>query len=363
MLKPQCATMPGHIQAVFVQNILKLYAFIRKKGVDEVSGWAVNTTIKVGYVWVLAGVVCGIDLFWMESRFDYIMSDCLSICLSVCLSVVLAHLLSIVCLYVWPQEDTDEADEVLQLLDDKLVMYVQASDLEVQERGCAAVQLLKYMRRLEEKGKHYAVKEMVQMCNVEHGLSVDSMLKYHAHNPIRSVMDGMLCLLCLILPCLLGCWCIGQLGEEGSLQFDVCACVCMCVCVWLCLTNSIALPSSSTYGGVTAVPLRCPCLLTVSPVFCPVSLSLCIRHWCHRRIFLAFWRWNESRCTESTEESTCARRVSLGWEWVSVSVCLCMNLAQCLAFHNHTSGIPTDRESLRKFWFITLRTTVECNNY
>ena len=66
MLRPKITTLPGHIQSVYVQNIIKLYSKVVMKGEVE--------------------------------------------------------------------EDTDLIREVNQLLLDKLPIFVQSSDLEVQER-------------------------------------------------------------------------------------------------------------------------------------------------------------------------------------------------------------------------------------
>lgn len=99
MLKPKVTILPGHIQSMFVQNILKLFA----RAVSKES------------------------------------------------------------------ENTEETMELLQTLLDKLPLFVQSSDLEVQERviinilffilktyfllfkACSAIQLLKYLQKISNK--------------------------------------------------------------------------------------------------------------------------------------------------------------------------------------------------------------------
>ncbi|KAF6018644.1 AP3D1 [Bugula neritina] len=84
MFKPKVTSLPGHVQSVFVQNIVKLYSAIIMKA--EVDG------------------------------------------------------------------DEAKVREVGQILLDKLPMFAQSSDLEVQERACSALQLLKYIHKLLDKG-------------------------------------------------------------------------------------------------------------------------------------------------------------------------------------------------------------------
>ncbi|XP_014674956.1 PREDICTED: LOW QUALITY PROTEIN: AP-3 complex subunit delta-1-like [Priapulus caudatus] len=92
MLRPKVTNLPGHIQAVYVQNILKLYASILVKA--EVEG---------------------------ERRL---------------------------------------VADITDMLVDKLPVFAQSSNLEVQERACSAVQLLKYVLKLVEK--EVAVADEVQ---------------------------------------------------------------------------------------------------------------------------------------------------------------------------------------------------------
>ncbi|ESN98976.1 hypothetical protein HELRODRAFT_107104 [Helobdella robusta] len=83
MLKPKITNLPGHIQSIYVQNIMKLY------------------------------------------------------------TPVLAR-----------AEETDDKDtmaEVTKALIDGLNLFVQSSELEVQERACSAQQLLKYVLKIHEK--------------------------------------------------------------------------------------------------------------------------------------------------------------------------------------------------------------------
>lgn len=84
MLRPKVTSLPGHIQSVFVQNILKLYGKILKAA---------------------------------EAK-----------------------------------EDDDEKKEVHALLQEKLPVFIQSGDLEVQERACSILQIVKYIVKLEEKG-------------------------------------------------------------------------------------------------------------------------------------------------------------------------------------------------------------------
>lgn len=84
MLKPKITALPGHIQSVYVQNIVKIYANIIKRA--EEAG------------------------------------------------------------------DTEVVKEVGEILQEKLPMFIQSSDLEVQERACCMVQLVKYVLKLHDKG-------------------------------------------------------------------------------------------------------------------------------------------------------------------------------------------------------------------
>ncbi|KAK3753179.1 hypothetical protein RRG08_024453 [Elysia crispata] len=84
MLRPKITSLPGHIQSIFVQNILKLYGKILKAA---------------------------------EAK-----------------------------------EDAELKAEVHQLLQDKLPVFIQSGDLEVQERACSILQIVKYVVKLEEKG-------------------------------------------------------------------------------------------------------------------------------------------------------------------------------------------------------------------
>ncbi|XP_046843480.1 AP-3 complex subunit delta-1-like isoform X1 [Xenia sp. Carnegie-2017] len=84
MLKSRVSSLPGHIQSVYVQNILKLYSYIMAKAEEK--------------------------------------------------------------------GDMDEAQDLGQLIVDKLPMFTQSSDLEVQERACVGLQLIKYVLKLQAKG-------------------------------------------------------------------------------------------------------------------------------------------------------------------------------------------------------------------
>lgn len=84
MLRKHVTCLPGHIQSVFVQNILKLYSSILVKAELE--------------------------------------------------------------------DNQDLIKETGSLLIDRLPMFVQSADLEVQERACCILQLMKYIQKLQDKG-------------------------------------------------------------------------------------------------------------------------------------------------------------------------------------------------------------------
>ncbi|XP_038187110.1 AP-3 complex subunit delta-1 isoform X2 [Arvicola amphibius] len=84
MLRPKVTTLPGHIQAVYVQNVVKLYASILQQKEQAA--------------------------------------------------------------------DTDAAQEVTQLLVERLPQFVQSADLEVQERASCILQLVKHVQKLQAKG-------------------------------------------------------------------------------------------------------------------------------------------------------------------------------------------------------------------
>ncbi|KAI1883045.1 hypothetical protein AGOR_G00241190 [Albula goreensis] len=84
MLRPRVATLPGHIQAVYVQNAAKLFA----------------------------AVLCGQE---------------------------------------GAPADSQTAQETSQLLIDRLPLFVQSADLEVQERASCVLQLVKYIQKLQQK--------------------------------------------------------------------------------------------------------------------------------------------------------------------------------------------------------------------
>jgi len=88
MLRPKVTTLPGHIQSVFVQNIIKLYSSLLVKAELE--------------------------------------------------------------------NDDETIKEAGQLLIDKLPMFVQSADLEVQERACCILQLIKYVQKYQDKGTSMA---------------------------------------------------------------------------------------------------------------------------------------------------------------------------------------------------------------
>uniref|UniRef100_A0A673J9D8 AP-3 complex subunit delta-1 n=1 Tax=Sinocyclocheilus rhinocerous TaxID=307959 RepID=A0A673J9D8_9TELE len=83
MLRPKVATLPGHIQAVYVQNAAKLFATVLRKHEGET--------------------------------------------------------------------DSHAAQETSQLLIDRLPLFVQSANLEVQERASCILQLVKYIQKLQQK--------------------------------------------------------------------------------------------------------------------------------------------------------------------------------------------------------------------
>lgn len=84
MMMPKVTTLPGHIQAVYVQNAAKLYASVLQQ--KEQAG------------------------------------------------------------------DKEGAQEITQMMIDKLPQFVQNADLEVQERASCILQLIKYVQKLQAKG-------------------------------------------------------------------------------------------------------------------------------------------------------------------------------------------------------------------
>ncbi|XP_072172956.1 AP-3 complex subunit delta-1-like [Diadema setosum] len=88
MLKHRVTNLPGHIQGIYVQNILKLYSSILTKLEED--------------------------------------------------------------------EDKEDIQRVTQLLIDKLPSFAESADLEVQERACCTLQLLKYVNKLLEKDETVA---------------------------------------------------------------------------------------------------------------------------------------------------------------------------------------------------------------
>uniref|UniRef100_A0A5F8GPL7 AP-3 complex subunit delta-1 n=1 Tax=Monodelphis domestica TaxID=13616 RepID=A0A5F8GPL7_MONDO len=83
MLRPKVTTLPGHIQAVYVQNMVKLYASILQQ----------------------------------KER----------------------------------SEEKEGAQEITQMMIDRLPQFVQSADLEVQERASCILQLIKYIQKLQTK--------------------------------------------------------------------------------------------------------------------------------------------------------------------------------------------------------------------
>nr|XP_033810501.1 AP-3 complex subunit delta-1 isoform X2 [Geotrypetes seraphini] len=83
MLRPKVTTLPGHIQAVYVQNLVKLYASVLHR--KEQDG------------------------------------------------------------------EKEAAEEITQLMIDRIPQFVQSADLEVQERASCILQLIKYIQKLQVK--------------------------------------------------------------------------------------------------------------------------------------------------------------------------------------------------------------------
>ncbi|XP_043078334.1 AP-3 complex subunit delta-1 isoform X2 [Puntigrus tetrazona] len=88
MLRPKVATLPGHIQAVYVQNAAKLFATVLQKHEGDT--------------------------------------------------------------------DSQAAQETSQLLIDRLPLFVQSANLEVQERASCILQLVKYIQKLQQKNVEVA---------------------------------------------------------------------------------------------------------------------------------------------------------------------------------------------------------------
>ncbi|RXN20587.1 AP-3 complex subunit delta-1-like isoform X3 [Labeo rohita] len=88
MLRPKVATLPGHIQAVYVQNAAKLFATVLRKHEGDT--------------------------------------------------------------------DSQAAQETSQLLIDRLPLFVQSANLEVQERASCILQLVKYIQKLQQKNVEVA---------------------------------------------------------------------------------------------------------------------------------------------------------------------------------------------------------------
>ncbi|XP_050403527.1 AP-3 complex subunit delta-1 isoform X1 [Patella vulgata] len=84
MLRPKITILPGHIQSVYVQNMLKLYGKVIKRAEDE--------------------------------------------------------------------DNEQMLKDVNELLADKLPIFIQSADLEVQERACCILQVAKYVGKIHEKG-------------------------------------------------------------------------------------------------------------------------------------------------------------------------------------------------------------------
>uniref|UniRef100_T1J3E7 AP-3 complex subunit delta n=1 Tax=Strigamia maritima TaxID=126957 RepID=T1J3E7_STRMM len=95
MLRSKVTSLPGHIQSVYVQNVMKLYARI-----------LTNPTSNV-------------------------VSD-------------------------GDESSQTEVQQVSQILLEKLPMFEQSADLEVQERACCMLQLMKYITKLQAKGEDIA---------------------------------------------------------------------------------------------------------------------------------------------------------------------------------------------------------------
>lgn len=95
MLRGKVTSLPGHIQSVYVQNVMKLYARILACRDSEEEESEMTNGIEVN----------------------------------------------------------EDVHEVGQLLVDKLPMFVQSADLEVQERACCMLQMVKYVLKLQAKGE------------------------------------------------------------------------------------------------------------------------------------------------------------------------------------------------------------------
>ncbi|XP_065844476.1 AP-3 complex subunit delta-1-like [Oscarella lobularis] len=94
LLVPRALALPGHIQSIFVQNIIKLYAYLFKTKEEE------------------------------EDDDE--------------------------------DEEREDDDRILKLLLEKLPLFLNSPDLEVQERASCVLQILKYMPKMKEKGAEVA---------------------------------------------------------------------------------------------------------------------------------------------------------------------------------------------------------------
>eukprot|EP00118_Oscarella_pearsei_P003393 m.14139 g.14139 ORF g.14139 m.14139 type:complete len:1230 (+) comp25546_c0_seq1:46-3735(+) len=94
MMVPRVLALPGHIQSVFVQNIMKLFAFLLKSREEE------------------------------EDEEE--------------------------------EEESPANDKIIKLLKEKMPNFLNSPDLEVQERASCALQILKYMPKIKEKGAEFA---------------------------------------------------------------------------------------------------------------------------------------------------------------------------------------------------------------
>ncbi|ELT88988.1 hypothetical protein CAPTEDRAFT_18044 [Capitella teleta] len=95
MLRSKVTQLPGHIQSIYVQNIVKLYSRVLSQAESE--------------------------------------------------------------------SDPETINETSALLLEKLPMFVQSADLEVQERACCVLQLMKYIQKLQDKGGCSVAQEVASL--------------------------------------------------------------------------------------------------------------------------------------------------------------------------------------------------------
>ena len=52
LLKPKATSLPGHIQAVYVQSICKLYSSLMNKAEKEVCGLSLQNKVQIFFIFI-----------------------------------------------------------------------------------------------------------------------------------------------------------------------------------------------------------------------------------------------------------------------------------------------------------------------